>query len=138
MPKPLTVSVQFQFSSVTQSCPTLCNPMNFSTPGLPVDHQLQEFTQTHVHQVGDAIQPSHPLSSPFPPAPQSQQTGKFFKRWEYQTPDLPPEKPVCRSRSNSWNRTWNNGSNGLSQWFQIGKGVYQGHLAYLTYMQITS
>ena len=57
-----------QFSSVTQSCPTLCNPMNRSTPGLPVHHQLQEFTQTHVHRVGDAIQPSHPLSSPSPPA----------------------------------------------------------------------
>ena len=51
-------------SSVTQSCPTLCKPMNCSTPGLPVHHQLLEFTQTHVHQVSDAIQPSHPLSSP--------------------------------------------------------------------------
>ena len=58
-----------QFSSVTQSCPTVCNPMNCSTPGLPVHHQLPEFTQTHVHQVGDAIQPSHPQSSPSPPAP---------------------------------------------------------------------
>ena len=58
-----------QFSSVTQSCPTLCNPMNCSTPGLPVHHQLLEFTQTHAHRVGDAIQPSHPLSSPSPPAP---------------------------------------------------------------------
>ena len=58
-----------QFSSVTQSCPTLCDPMNRSTPGLPVHHHLLEFTQTHVHRVGDAIQPSHPLSSPFPPAP---------------------------------------------------------------------
>ena len=59
-----------QFSSVTQSCPTLCDPMNCSTPGLSVHHQLPEFTQTHVHRVGDAIQPSHPLSSPSPPAPQ--------------------------------------------------------------------
>ena len=57
------------FSSVAQSCLTLCDPMNFSTPGLPVHHQLPEFTQTHVHWVGDAIHPSHPLSSPFPPAP---------------------------------------------------------------------
>ena len=57
------------FSSITQSCPTFCDPMNCSTPGLPVHHYLPEFTQTHVHQVGDAIQPSHPLSSPFPPAP---------------------------------------------------------------------
>ena len=59
----------FQFSSVAQSCPTLCNPMNCSTPGLPVHHQLPEFTKTHVHRVSDAIQPSHPLSSPSPPAP---------------------------------------------------------------------
>ena len=58
-----------QFSSVAQSCPTLCDPMNRSTPGLPVHHQLPEFTQTHVHRVSDAIQPSHPLSSPSPPAP---------------------------------------------------------------------
>ena len=58
-----------QFSSVVQLCPTLCNPMNCSTPGLPVHHQLPEFTQTHIHRVGDAIQPSHPLSSPSPPAP---------------------------------------------------------------------
>ena len=56
----------YQFSSVSQSCPTLCDPMNCSTPGLPVHHQLPEFTQTHVHWVGDAIQPSHPLSSPSP------------------------------------------------------------------------
>ena len=62
-----------QFSSVAQSCPILCNPMNRSTPGLPVHHQLPEFTQTHVHQVGVAIQPSHPLSSPSPPAPNPSQ-----------------------------------------------------------------
>ena len=67
-----------QFSSVAQSCPTLCDPMNHSTPGLPVHQQLLEFTQTHVHQVGDAIQPSHPLSSPSPPAPNpSQHQGLF-------------------------------------------------------------
>ena len=58
-----------QFSSVAQSCPTLCDPMNRSTPGLPVHHQFPEFTQTHVHQVSDTTQPSHPLSSPSPPAP---------------------------------------------------------------------
>ena len=58
-----------QFCSVTQSCPTLCDPMNCSKPGLPVHHPLPEFTQTHVHRVGDAIQLSHPLSSPSPPAP---------------------------------------------------------------------
>ena len=58
-----------QFSSVAQSCPTLCNPMNRSTPGLPVCHQLREFTQTHVHRVGDAIQPFHSLLSPSSPVP---------------------------------------------------------------------
>ena len=60
-----------QFSSVAQSCLTLCGPMNRSTPGLPVHPQLPEFTQTHVHRVSDAIQPSHPLSSPYPPPPTS-------------------------------------------------------------------
>ena len=59
---------QLAISSVAQLCPTLCDPMNHSTPGLPVHHQLPEFTQTHAHRVGDAIQPSHPLSSPSPPA----------------------------------------------------------------------
>ena len=58
-----------QFSPVAQSCPTLCDPMNRTMPGLHVHHHLLDFTQTHVHRVGDAIQPSHPLSSPFPPAP---------------------------------------------------------------------
>ena len=62
------VTFQVQFSSATQLCPTLCDPMNHSTPGLPVHHQMPESTQTHVHWVGNAIQPSHPLSSPSPPA----------------------------------------------------------------------
>ena len=66
-----------QFSSVTQSCLTLCNPMNCSTPGLPVHHQLPEFTQTHVHRVSDANQPSHPWSSPSPPAPNLSQHQSF-------------------------------------------------------------
>ena len=67
-----------QFSLVTQSCPTLCDPINRSTPGLPVHHQLPEFTQTHVHRVSDAIQPSHHLSFPSPPAPNpSQHQGLF-------------------------------------------------------------
>ena len=61
----------FQFSSVAQSCPTLWDPMNCSTPGLPVHHQLPEFTQTHVQRVGDAIQPSHPLVVPFSSCPKS-------------------------------------------------------------------
>ena len=70
---PITLLSSVQFSSVVQSCPTLCNPMNCSTPGLPVHHQLPEFTQTHAHRVGDAIQASHPLSSLFllPPIPPS-------------------------------------------------------------------
>ena len=66
-----------QFSSVAQLCPTLCDPMNCSTPGLPVHYQLPEFTQTHVHRVSDAIQPSHPLLSPFPPAPNPSQHQSF-------------------------------------------------------------
>ena len=67
-----------QFSSVAQSCPTLWDPMDCSTPGLPVHQQLLEFIQTHVHRVGDAIQPSHPLSSPSSPAPNpSQHQGLF-------------------------------------------------------------
>ena len=68
-----------QFSSVTQSCPTICNPMNCSMPGLPVHHQLPKFTQTHVHRVGDAIQPSHPLSSPSPLAPNPSQHQSLFQ-----------------------------------------------------------
>ena len=69
--------ISVQFSSVTQSCPTLCNHMNCSTLGLPVHHQLLEFTQTHVHWVRDAIQPSRPLSSPSPPAPNPSQIRVF-------------------------------------------------------------
>ena len=68
-----------QFSSVAQSCPTLCDPMICSTPGLPVHHQLPEFTQTHVHGVSDTIQPSHPLSSPSPPAPNPSQHQSLFQ-----------------------------------------------------------
>ena len=68
-----------QIRSVAQSCPTLCNPMNRSTPGLPVHHQLPEFTQTHVHRVSDAIQPSHPLSSPSLPAPNPSQHQSLFQ-----------------------------------------------------------
>ena len=67
-----------QFNSVAQSCPTLCDPVNHSTPGLPVHHHLPESTQTHVHWVGDTIQQSYPLLSPFPPAPNlSQHQGRF-------------------------------------------------------------
>ena len=68
-----------QIRSVAQSCPTLCDPMNCSMPGLPVHHQLPEFTQTHVHRVNDAIQPSYPLSSPSPPAPNPSQHQSLFQ-----------------------------------------------------------
>ena len=73
------VLIELQFSSVTQSCLTLCDPMNRSTPGLPVHHQLSEFTQTHVHRVSDAIQSSHPLSSASPPALNLSQHQGLFK-----------------------------------------------------------
>ena len=68
-----------QFNAVAQSCPTLCDSINCSTPGLPVLHQLPEFTQTHIHRVSDDIQPSHPLSSPFPPAPNPSQHQSLFQ-----------------------------------------------------------
>ena len=68
-----------QFSSVAQSCLTLCDPMNHSTPGLPVHHQLPEYTQTRVHRVSEAIQPSHPLLSPSPPAPNPSQHQNLFQ-----------------------------------------------------------
>ena len=73
-------NISVQFSSVAQSCPSLCDPMKRSTPGLPVHRQLPEFTQTHVHRVSGAIQPSHPLSSPFPPAPNPSQHQRLFYR----------------------------------------------------------
>ena len=69
----------YQFSSVAQLCLTLCDPMNHSTPGLPVHYQLPEFTQIHVHRVSDAIQPSHPLASPSPPAPNPSQHQSLFQ-----------------------------------------------------------
>ena len=92
-------SVQFssvQFSSVAQSCPTLCDPMNCSTPGLPVHHHLPEFTQTHVHRVRDAIQPSHPLSSPSPPAPNPSQHQSLFQ-WVNSSHDLAIVNSVAMS-----------------------------------------
>ena len=76
---PLYLGCLFSFSSVTQSCLTLCDPINCSTPGLPVHHQLPESTQTYVHRVSDAIQPSHPLSSPSPPAPNPSQHQSLFQ-----------------------------------------------------------
>ena len=83
-----------QFSSVAQSCPALSDPMNRSTPGLPVHHQLPEFTQTHVHWIHDAIQPAHPLSSPSPPAPNPSQH-QSLKPLEYKTWHHPPPVAPC-------------------------------------------
>ena len=77
--KRCSASLIIQLSSVAQLCPTLCDPMNCSTPGLYVHHQLLEFTQTHVHRVGDAIQPPHPQSSPSPPAPNSSHHQGLFQ-----------------------------------------------------------
>ena len=73
------IETDIQFSSVAQSCPTLCDPRNCSMPDPPVHHQLPEFTQTHVHRVSDAIQPSHPLPSPSPPAPNPSQHQSLFQ-----------------------------------------------------------
>ena len=75
----LRLALSDQITSVAQLCPTLFDPMNRSMSGLPVHHQLPEFTQTHVHQVSDAIQPSHPLSSPSPPAPSPSQHQSLFQ-----------------------------------------------------------
>ena len=94
-----------QFSSVAQSCPTLCDPMNRSTPGLPVHHQLPEFTQTQVHQVSDAIQPSHPRSSPLPPAPnpsqQSLPMSQFFA-WGGQSTGGSASASFLPKKSQGW------------------------------------
>ena len=78
-PNQLYNKCSVQFSSVTQSCPTLCNPMNRNTPGLPVHHHLLEFIQTHVHRVRDVIQPFHPRSSPSLPAPNPSQHQSLFQ-----------------------------------------------------------
>ena len=91
-----------QIRSIAQSCPTLCGPMNRSTPGLPVHHQPPEFTQTHIHRVSDAIQPSHPLSSPSPPAHSPSQHQSFSnestlrmrwpKYWSFSFSIIPPKE----------------------------------------------
>ena len=103
----------FQFTSVTQSCPALCNPMNRSTPGLPVHHQLPEFTQTHVHRVRDAIHPSHPLSSPSPLAPNPSQHQslshestlrmRWPKYWSFSSTRPSSEHPELISFRMDWN-----------------------------------
>ena len=93
------------FSSV-QSCLTLCDPMNRSTPGLPVHHQLLEFTQTHVHRVSDAIQPSHPLASPSPPAPSPSQHQSFpmsqFFAWGGQSTGVSALASFLPKKSQGW------------------------------------
>ena len=96
-----------QFSSVAQSCPTLCNPMNRSTPGLPVHHKRLEFIQTHVHGVSDAIQPSHPLLSPFSSCPQSLPASEIFPMsqlfaWGGQTIGVSALAWVLPNKSQSW------------------------------------
>ena len=115
-----------QFGSVAQSCLTLCDPMNHSTPGLPVHHQLPEFTQTHVHRVGDTIQPSHPLSFPSPPAPNPSQHQRFSiestlgmrwpKYWSLSFSISPSkEHPGLISLSNQWTGWISLQSKGLSR-----------------------
>ena len=113
-----------QIKSATQSCPTLRDPMNHSTPGLPVHHHLPEFTQTHVHRVGDAIQPSHPLSSPSPPAPQSLPASESFPMshlfaWGGQSTGVSASASVLPMNTQDWSPLGWTGSislqsNGLS------------------------
>ena len=94
-----------QFSSVAQSCPTVCDPMNHTTPGLPVHHHLPEFTQTHLHRVCDAIQPSHPLSSPSPPAPNPSQHQSLFQ-WvssSHEVAKVPDSKNNIKKKRPNWN-----------------------------------
>ena len=96
-----------QFSSVAQLRPTLCHPMNHSTPGLPVHHQLQEFIQTHVHQVGNAIQPSHPLSVPFSPCLQSLPVSESFPMsqlftWGGQSTGVSASASVLTMNTQDW------------------------------------
>ena len=99
-----------RFSSVAQSCPTLCDPMNHSTPGLPVHHQLPEFTQIHVHRVSDAIQPSHPLFSPSPPAPHSSQHQSFLMSqlftWGVQSTGVSAFASFLPKKSQGWFSEW--------------------------------
>ena len=101
-----TERILCQFSSVAQSCSTLCDPMNCSTPGLPVHHQLLEFTQTHVHWVGDAFQPSHPLLSCSPPAPNPSQHQSFplsqLFTWGGQTTGVSALASVLPMNTQDW------------------------------------
>ena len=100
------INVSVQFNWVTQLCPTLCDPMNHSTPGLPVHHHLPEFTHTHVHRVRDAIQPSHPLSSPSPSATNPSQHQSFPKSqlftWGGQSTGASALAPFLPKKSQGW------------------------------------
>ena len=102
--------VSDQIRSVTQACPTLCDSMNRSTPGLPVYHQLQEFTEIHVHWVSDAIQPSHPLSSPSPPAPNPSQHQSFplsqLFAWGGQSIGVSVLASFLPKKSQGWSSEW--------------------------------
>ena len=104
-----------QFSSVAQLCPTLCDRMNRSTPGLPVHHQLPEFTQTHVHRVGDAIQPSHPPSSPSPPASNPSQHQSFpmsqLFAWGGQSTGVSALASFLPKNSQDWSSEWTGWTN---------------------------
>ena len=96
---------KFQFSSVAQSCPTLCDPMKCSTPGLPVHHQLPEFTQTQVHRVSDAIQPSHPLLSPSPPAPNPSKN-QSLSQWVNQSTGVSALALFLSKNTQGWSLEW--------------------------------
>ena len=111
LPFPSPLDTHQSVSSVTQSCPTLCDPMNRSTPGLPVHHQPPEFTQTHVHRVCDAIQPSHPLSSPSPPAPNPSQHQGIFPMsqlfiWSGQSIGISASASVLPMNTQDWSVGW--------------------------------
>ena len=114
-----------QFSSVAQLCPTLCDPMNRSTPGLPVHHQLPEFTQTHVHRVHEAIQPSHPRSSPSPASNPSQHQSlsnestlhmRWPKYWSFSF-NIIPSKEIPRLSPSEWTGWISLQSKGFSRVF---------------------
>ena len=114
-----------QFSAATQSCPTLCDPMNCSTLGLPVHHQLLEFTQTHVHRVGGAIQPSHPLSSPSPPVLNPSQHQSFPMSqpftWSGQSFGVSASASVLQMNTQDWSAL------GLTGWVFLQSSLLQHH-----------
>ena len=111
MVKNKNTSASVQFSSVTQSYPTLWDPMNRSTPDLPVHHKLPEFNQTQVHRVSDAIQPSHPLSCPSPPAPNPLPASESFPMnqlfaWGGQSTGVSALASFLPKKSQGWSSEW--------------------------------